>query len=63
MTSREPEKLSSYPWKNAECKAFSFDPEWVESEECDLREEEAVVVATGVYAPASTEAKLWPKAA
>lgn len=54
-------EFSHYPWKNAECKVFVFDPEWVDGEECYLREEKAIV-ATGGYAPTSTEADLWPAA-
>jgi broad specificity phosphatase PhoE len=39
MITRGPEQFSTYKWKNAECRVFTFDPEWGESEQCYLREE------------------------
>lgn len=54
---RGQEGFSMYPWKNAECRIFTFDPQFVESEECYLQEKGAVVAAGG-YAPTSTEADL-----
>lgn len=36
---RGPETFSTYKWKNAECRVFTFDEEWVQGEECYLKEE------------------------
>lgn len=46
---------STYMWKNAEARIFSFDPSYVDSDECYLHQEENAC-AMGGYGPTSTDA-------
>ncbi|PWN39022.1 phosphoglycerate mutase-like protein [Ceraceosorus guamensis] len=48
---------STYQWKNAEVRAYTFDPATAGAQECFLRPEGEVAVAGG-YAPTSTEADI-----
>ncbi|PPJ56452.1 hypothetical protein CBER1_05491 [Cercospora berteroae] len=51
---------SGYGWRNAEVRIFTFDPEWVEKDECFLKQQKGKEVAVaGGYGPTSTEDDLF----